>query len=35
LPSSAAIQKTWSTERQVAETLELYGRIKKFVRARI
>jgi len=35
LPSSAADQKTWSTERQVTETLELYGRIKKFVGARI
>ena len=35
LPAPKAEQKTWSTERQVTETLELYGRIKKFVRARI
>ena len=35
LPSSAAAQKTWSTERQVTENLELYGRIKKYLQARM
>ncbi|MDG2084763.1 MAG: hypothetical protein P8K66_07365 [Planctomycetota bacterium] len=35
LPAPKAIQKTWSTERQVTETLELYGRIKKYLQARM
>ena len=35
LPAPKAIQATWSTERQVTETLELYGRIKKYLQARM
>jgi|GEM_PF-1441626 hypothetical protein len=35
LPEPKEIQKTWSTERQVTETLELYGRIKKYLQARM
>jgi len=34
-PAPRVQQKTWSTKRQVTETLELYGRIKKYLQARM
>ena len=35
LPAPKPEQKHWSTERQVTEILELYGRIKKYLQARM
>ena len=34
-PAPRVQQKTWSTERQVTETLELYERIKKYLQERM
>lgn len=35
LPAPRSQQKSWSTERQVTEALQLYGRIKEFLQPRV